>query len=281
VEVALQGWIFTKSTRPDKRDGFDMSVNETGGENLRDAPDGNLLGRAVEGALFSRVSSRGGWTQIRRAGWVARTAVQARAPAAPVVRSVPVPAVEQRPARDSAVAAARPAPDPPAERRGTLGKGAALSAGPDGATIAVLSAPTEVTLTGADRGWVRVTVEGWVRASEVSDAVSPKPAITAAMLRDNPERYVGQSVEWRVQFLAHQHADELRPEMPLGHPYLLTRGPLPESGFVYVLVSKEQAEQLQGLKPLDEIAIRATVRAARTRYLATPVVELVRIGGAK
>jgi hypothetical protein len=282
VEVALQGWIFTKSTRPDKRDGFDISVNETGGENLRDAPDGNLLGRAVEGALFSRVSSRGGWTQIRRAGWVARSAVQARAPAAPaVVKPVPVPAAEQRPARDSAVPAARPAPDPPAERRGTLGKGAALSTGPDGATIAVLSAPTEVTLTGADRGWVKVTVEGWVRASEVSDAVSPKPAITAAMLRDNPERYVGQSVEWRVQFLAHQHADELRPEMPLGHPYLLTRGPLPESGFVYVLVSKEQAEQLQGLKPLDEIAIRATVRAARTRYLATPVVELVRLGGGK
>jgi hypothetical protein len=250
---------------------------------LRDGPDGNLLGRAVEGALFSRLAARGGWTQIRRAGWVARTALQtpARIAAPPAVKPAPTPAAEQRPGRDSAVAAARPAPEPPVGRRGTLGKGAALSTGPDGATLAVLSAPAEVTLTGADRDWVKVTVEGWVRASEVSDAVAPKPAITAAMLRDNPDRYVGQSVEWRVQFLAHQHADELRPEMPLGHPYLLTRGPLPESGFVYVLVSKEQAEQLQGLKPLDEIAITAMVRAARTRYLATPVVELVRLGGGK
>ena len=282
VEVKLSGWVFTKSTRPDKRDGFDISVNENGGENLRDAPDGNLLGRASEGALFSRVSARGGWTQIRRAGWVARSAVQARArAAAPAVKPAPAPGADQRPARDSAVPAARPAPEPPAARRGSLGKGVALSSGPDGATLAVLSAPAEVTLTDADRNWVKVTVEAWVRASEVSDAVSPKPAISAAMLRDNPERYVGELVEWRVQFLAHQHADELRPEMPLGHPYLLTRGPLPESGFVYVLVSKEQAEQLQGLKPLDEIAITATVRAARTKYLATPVVELVRLGGGK
>ncbi len=281
VEVTLQGWIFTKSTRPDKRDGFDISVNEAGGQKVRDAPDGNLLGRAVEGALFSRVSSRGGWTQIRRAGWVARAAVQApaRAAAAPVVK--PAPAVEPRPARDSALPTALPAPEPPGVRHGTLGKGAALSTGPDGATLAVLSAPAEVTLTGSDRDWVKVAVEGWVRSIEVSDAVAPKPAITAAMLRDNPERYVGQTVEWRVQFLAHQHADELRPEMPLGHPYLLARGPLPESGFVYVLLSKEQAERLQGLKPLAEIAITATVRAARTRYLATPVVELVRLGGGK
>jgi hypothetical protein len=98
------------------------------------------------------------------------------------------------------------------------------------------------------------------------------------MLRENPERYVGRSVEWRVQFLAHQHADELRPEMPAGRPYLLARGPLPESGFVYVLLTKEQAGQLQGLQPLDELAVTVTVRAARTRYLATPVVELVRVG---
>ena len=290
VEVRLSGWIFTKSTRPDKRDGFDLSVNEAGGENVRDAPDGNVLARAVEGALFSRVTSRGGWTQIRRAGWVARSAVQApaRAAAAPAVKTpVPaavkaqVPAAEQRPPRDSAVPAVRPATEPPAARRGTLTKGTALSTGPEGATLATLSAPAQVTITGSDREWVRVAVEGWVRASDVSDATSVKPAITAAMLRDNPERYVGQSVEWRVQFLAHQHADELRPEMPLGHPYLLARGPLPESGFVYVMISKEQADRLQGLKPLDEIAITATVRAARTRYLATPVVELVRLGGEK
>jgi hypothetical protein len=112
---------------------------------------------------------------------------------------------------------------------------------------------------------------------EVAGIVASRPAITGAMLRDNPERYVGQTVQWRLQFLARQQADELRPEMPLGQPYLLARGPLPESGFVYLMVSKPQDAELRGLKPLDEIAVTATVRAARTRYLATPVVELVRL----
>src|SRR5688572_305419 len=66
-----------------------------------------------------------------------------------------------------------------------------------------------------------------------------------------------------------------------GHAYLLARGPLPESGFVYLMVTKAQSDQLQGLKPLDELTATVTVRAARTRYLATPVVELVRVGSGR
>jgi hypothetical protein len=44
-----------------------------------------------------------------------------------------------------------------------------------------------------------------------------------------------------------------------------------------VLLSREQDDQLQGLKPLDELTLTATIRSARTRYLATPVVELVKL----
>ena len=120
-----------------------------------------------------------------------------------------------------------------------------------------------------------------MRAREVQGNVAPLPSVTAAMLRENPDKYIGQTVEWRLQFLAHQQADELRPEMPLGRSYLLARGPLPETGFVYVLVSKQQASQLQGLKPLDEMTATVTVRTARTRYLATPVVELIRMGSGR
>jgi len=64
--------------------------------------------------------------------------------------------------------------------------------------------------------------------------------------------------------------------MAPGQEYLLVRGPLPESGFAYVTVSKQQAEQLQGLTPLEELSLTVIVRAGRTRFLATPVVELVR-----
>ena len=153
-----------------------------------------------------------------------------------------------------------------------------LSPSPEAPSV-TLTAPADVTVTEQDRDWLKVQVSGWVRASQLSAGVAAVPAITAAMLRDNPDRYVGQTVDWRLQFLAHQQADELRPEMPRGSPYLLTRGPLPETGFVYVMVSKEQVERLRGLKPLDELSVMATIRAGRTKYLTTPVVELVRLGG--
>jgi hypothetical protein len=274
IEVSIQGWLYSASTKPDRRDGFDLSVSASGGENLRLTPDGAVFGRAVEGALFSRIGTRGGWTQIRRTGWVSRAALT---PPARTTAERP-PQTPARPPRESTAAVPAVAPDSAAAGlRGTLRGGSVLLRGPDGGAVATLSAPGEVSIGPRDREWVKVSLEGWVRQSDLDGAVSRKPLITAVMLRDNPDRYVGQTVDWRLQFLAHQKADELRPEMPLGQPYILARGPLPESGFVYVLLSREQAERLQGLKPLDEMSVMVTVRAARTRYLATPVVELTRL----
>lgn len=282
MEVTVSGWIFTASTQPDRREGFALSVKADGGENLRSAPDGPVLGRAAEGALFHRVAARGGWTQVRRAGWIAAAALTTtnRSGATPAQNPAPPPA----PAPAAPAPAPTPQPVAPAARdsdtavrRGILKPGIQISRTPEGDAVASLLTSGVVTLHEHDRGWVKVRLEGWVRQGEIDGAVAPLPAITAAMLRQNPDRYVGQTVDWRLQFLSRQRADELRPEMPLGHDYLLTRGPLPETGFVYVMVSKAQADELAGLKPLDELSVRATVRTARTRYLATPIVELVRI----
>ena len=74
-------------------------------------------------------------------------------------------------------------------------------------------------------------------------------------------------------------ADELRPEMPFGQPYLLTRGPLPEPGFVYVTIPPERVAEFRALPALHEMTLRVTLKAARTRYLATPVAELVATPG--
>lgn len=281
TEVTINGWIFTESTRTDRRDGFDLSVGPPAGEYLRQSPDGPLVGRAVMGALFDRVSARGGWTQVRRTGWVARSALTPppRVAANPPARESTVAAAMAPAAAASQTPAPPPPPASPPVQRGTLRAGSTLSPSPEGAASVTLTAPADVTIGERDRDWVKVQVSGWVRAAEVNASTASAPAITAAMLRENPDRYVGQSVDWRLQFLAHQHADELRPEMRRGSPYLLARGPLPETGFVYVQISPEQAERLKGLKPLDEMSVMVTIRAARTRYLATPVVELVRLGG--
>jgi len=88
---------------------------------------------------------------------------------------------------------------------------------------------------------------------------------------------VGQTLEWRLQLISVQTADELRAELPPGQPYLLTRGPLPEPGFVYVAIPAQQAEAFRALPPLQEVVLRVTIRAARTRYLSTPVAELVAV----
>jgi len=276
-EVTLRGWIFTASTKPDKREGFDLAVATD--ENLRAEPDGVVLARVVTGALVTRLSRRGGWSEVRRTGWVPRALL---APPAVAARTAPPPKATP----DSSAAVAKPAPKtapPPSadSQRILLRSGAVLARTPEGIALGTLSGAADASLEEQRGDWLRVRVDAWIKRGDVEGALAPPPAITAAMLRENPDKYVGQTVQWRVQFLAHQQADELRPEMPVGRPYLLARGPLPESGFVYVLLSKEQAAQLQGLQPLDQLAVTATVRAARTRYLATPVVELVRLGQPK
>jgi hypothetical protein len=121
-----------------------------------------------------------------------------------------------------------------------------------------------------------VQFDGWVRAGDVQ--ASPEgvlQGVTAAEVRAEPDRYVGQTVEWHVQYVSVQVADELRPEIPAGQSYMLARGPLPESGFVYVILNRNQEDAVRALRPLAPLTIRAVVRAARTRYLATPVVDLV------
>jgi hypothetical protein len=100
-------------------------------------------------------------------------------------------------------------------------------------------------------------------------------SVTAAEVRADPARYVGRPVDWRLELIAVQTADELRTEIPKGQLYLLTRGPLPEPGFVYVIVTAAQAEEFRALQALQELTLRVIIRAPRTRFLSTPVVELV------
>jgi hypothetical protein len=185
-------------------------------------------------------------------------------------------------AQQRAARAATPAPAPaaapatsPLDRVETTAR-VELRVRPDtGAVAGTLAERTSARVVTRAGEWVRVQVEGWVRADELMPAAGAQRGITAAELRADPARYVGQTVEWRLQLIGVQVADELRSEMPSGQPYLLTRGPLPEPGFVYVMVSRADAARFKALPPLAEVLLRVTIRAARTRFLATPVAEFV------
>jgi hypothetical protein len=126
--------------------------------------------------------------------------------------------------------------------------------------------------------WVRVQFEGWVQASDLRpESGSATLGVSAAEVRADPARYVGKTLDWRLQLVSIQTADELRPEIPAGQPYLLMRGPLPEPGFVYVMLPRADVARFKALPPLAELTLRLTIRAASTRYLPTPVAELVAV----
>ena len=99
----------------------------------------------------------------------------------------------------------------------------------------------------------------------------------AAELRTDPQRYVGQSLRWTLQYIALQQADELRPEIPAGGMYLLMRGPLPERGFVYLVIPEPKRSLVAALAPLLTPQTQVLVKGSRGMKLER-VVEQIREG---
>jgi len=256
TQATMNGWVAANAVHEDRRDGFDVAIDAGAGTPLRELPGGGaVLGTARAGALFNRIETRNGWVHVRRPGWVAGAALIAHAPVA---------------ATTSPPAAKAP---PPAQT--TVNAGATISAQSGGAAVATLEAPLSAEVLERRGGWTHVRVDAWVHDAALGNAPAPG-GITAAEIRASPDKYVGQTVEWTIQVIGVQKADELRPELPAGQPYLLARGPLPESGFVYVAITTEDADVFRRLEPLAKIRIRATIRAGRSRFLPTPVLNLVR-----
>ncbi len=305
VETTVEGWIPTAAAQATTRDGFDLTLTSGGGEALRSGPNGAVIARIQEGTLLNRVGSRGTWVRVRRAGWVARAALgptEAASDRPTVAAAQPKPVTPPPPPSTVAVvtppptgAATTPAPadsgrraDSAASRvdapvrsgvagMATLKPGTVVAATRDGQSIASAQGSPDVEVIEQTRDWVKVRIEGWVRAADLATETVAGPRITAAMIQQAPDRYLNQPVSWRLQFLAVQEADALRPEMPRGQLYVLARGPLPESGFTYLMVTKDQAAEFRRLAPLDEVKVDAVVRAGRTRFLPTPVLELVKV----
>ncbi|MES2306806.1 MAG: hypothetical protein V4558_14985 [Gemmatimonadota bacterium] len=278
TEVTVEGWIIGNAMRDDKRDGFDVAVNLAVGSPLRAVMGGGAtLGLARAGALFNRVEVKSGWVHVRRTGWVPKSAVgNADKPAPPPPPPPPPPAAAKPDA--SKPTASKPEAAPTAGTANasgvTVAAGTSLTAQPNGPPIGSLETPVHAEVLEHRAGWSRVRIESWVRDAAIG--VASSGGITAADIRAEPDKFVGQTVDWSLQVIAVQKADELRPELPLGQPYVLARGPLPETGFVYLTVSADDAEKFRVLPPLARVQVRATIRAGKTRFLPTPVLTFVR-----
>jgi hypothetical protein len=278
-EATVEGWIYTNSTERTRRDGYDLVVTTDAGENLRRSPNGPLLGRVREGTLLERVAQKGKWTRVRRNGWIPKQALRSSDPQQRTTAQQPAAPRPRRSPGATAAEAATPAPGPAQPAGGPdriqTARETALSATPAGGPLGTLQAGTPARVVARSGDLVKVQVEGWIPADAVSASDSVAlVGVSAAEVRAEPARFVGQTLEWRLQVIAVRTADELRSEMPPGQPYLLTRGPLPEPGFVYVIIPSSQVAPFRALPPLQEVVLRIAIRAARTRFLTTPVAEL-------
>lgn len=297
--VILEGWIFATSVGPTPRAGYDLAVTRAPEENLRSSPAGALIAKLPEGFVLNRVAegSSGRWVHVTRSGWADRNDVE---PVAQVVGSRTA-----APDSDSADVEPPPPTSVPAplsrtgaQGGGTLGRGSpdttagssapvdparvesarrtVLYRAPEGQPAGTLAPSAPLRVLGKSGEWTRVELEGWVKSADLQ--IAPPGVlvgVTAAELRADPQRYAGQVLRWTLQFISTQKADELRPEMPAGATYLLARGPLPERGFVYIVVPDAKRPQLESITPLATVQVTARVRLGRTRFLGNPVLDLI------
>lgn len=249
--IVLEGHIWNRSIGRAAAEGFDLRVTVRSEENLREAPNGTVIARLLEGFLLERLEAGDRWTRVRRSGWVRRAQVRAAEAEPSEVDGSSADEVARAPA------------------------GAVLLARPGGDTTATFLDSSRVRVLDRRDGWVRVRVDGWLREGELAATDGAPTGVTAADLRSDPERYRGRIVRWPLEFIGVRRADELRPDMPLGHPYLLTRGPLPEGEFVYVMLPEERLPEAASLVPLSTVVVTARIREPRARFLGNPVLELV------
>ena len=271
VQVTLDGWIFGSSVASTTQGGFDLAVTKAPAENLRMAPAGEVVAHLSAGFLLDKQEEQGRWVRVSRQGWMQRSALGA---------VVPVAGSTQPPGRGPGVNppvqmdTAPPAAVDPG--RVQTARSTTLYRAPDATTDATVSAKAPLKVLGRAGEWTRVALEGWVKTADLQAApAGVLLGVSAAELRAEPERYVGVTLRWTLQAIALRTADDLRPEIPEGATYLLARGPVPERGFVYVVVPAARRAAVEVLAPLATVQATVRVRTGRSRFIGNPVVDLV------
>lgn len=271
VRATLEGWMWAPSLQTTDRDGFDLVVSKSGGENLRREPAGESPRVAVlmQGMLLDRVETRGSWMRVRRSAWV-WSASTAETTGGPATVTLPAPVGDDRP--DTATA---DVPESLPDRLVVGAERAGLLISPEGDTVAVVASGADLQVIAREGGWTRVRLEGWVwEPATLTPDSAAGAAFDVADLRANPEQFQGRRVEWSLRFVSLQRAEPIRTDFYEGEPYFLANPPGRSRDLVYVAVPPELLPVVEQLEALQTVDVVARVRTGRSQT-GVPILDLV------
>ncbi|MBW3535199.1 MAG: glycosyltransferase, partial [Gemmatimonadetes bacterium] len=91
----------------------------------------------------------------------------------------------------------------------------------------------------------------------------------------DPDAHRGRLVSWELQFVSSERAETVRTDFYEGEPFLLTRHP--DGAFVYVAVPPDRLGEVEGLIPLERIAVVGRVRVGASDLTGSPILDLVEL----
>jgi hypothetical protein len=275
VRATLEGWIWSPSLSATDRDGFNLIVSNPGGENLREAPQGEArrVARLLRGMLLDRIERQGNWTRVRRSAWLWSESV------VEVEGGAPTPGGERDEAAErpdvEPEAPARPAELP--DRILVSGDRVQLHVSPSGDTLAALRPDANLEVLARQGSWARVRLEGWVwvPATLPADSALAAGDLAPADVKANPDQYRGRQVRWRLQFVSVERAEPTREDFYEGEPFILARAMDGDQGFVYVAIPPELVAEAGSLRPLQVIEVLGSVRTGSSALMGVPILDLI------
>ncbi len=263
LQFDFDGWIWTRSLQAVNRGAFDLVVSVEGGENIRGGPGGEILGHVEQGTLLETVERVAGWARVRRRAWVWRSSVAL---------------FGTDPSGDSAGRSGLTTPSSSVgvgEWAQGFSANAPVLSTPDGDTLATLASSTNLQVLAREGNWTRVRLEGWIWLPEGADEGAGVSDATLASVVAAPDDYRGEVVQWDLQFISLERAEEIRTDFYETEPFLLTRMGDGDQSFVYVAIPPERLGEAQRLDPLERIRVLGRVRTGSARLTGSPILELL------
>ena len=258
LQFELMGWVWTRSLQVVGRGDFDLVVSASGGENIRIAPSGDVIGRLEEGALLQEVERVPGWVRVRRSAWIWSRSVELD------------PSPSDAPGGPEAIVA---------EEWTSSGETkAAILSTPDGDTLATTAPGANLRILAREGNWARVRVDGWTWLPEGTAVEGETSVLRDVSIDDvaaSPLEYRGRVLQWDLQFISVERAEKIRTDFYEGEPFLLTKAGSGEGIFVYVAIPPERLNETEGLSPLERIRVIGRVRTGAATLTGSPILELL------